>query len=47
VRFALLDIELAIWRRVLPADTTLDQRHEAIRAAFGWWRKLPCPTDQT
>jgi len=38
VKIALLDIEPAIWRRVLvPADTTLDQLHEVIQAAFGWW----------
>jgi hypothetical protein len=38
VRIALLDIEPAIWRRVLvPADTTLDQLHEVIQAVFGWW----------
>jgi hypothetical protein len=38
VKIALLDIEPAIWRRVLvPADTTLEQLHETIQAAFGWW----------
>jgi hypothetical protein len=38
VRIALLGIEPALWRRVLvPADTTLDQLHEVIQAAFGWW----------
>ena len=38
VKIALLDIEPAIWRRVLvPAETTLDQLHEVIQAAFGWW----------
>jgi hypothetical protein len=38
VRVAILDIEPAIWRRVLvPADTTLDQLHEVIQAVFGWW----------
>ena len=37
VKIALLDIEPAIWRRVLAtADTTLDQLHEVIQAAFGW-----------
>lgn len=38
VKIALLDIEPAIWRRVLvPAEMTLDQLHEVIQAAFGWW----------
>ena len=38
VKIALLDIEPAIWRRVLvPGETTLDQLHEVIQAAFGWW----------
>src|SRR5664279_2804881 len=38
IRVALLDIEPAIWRRVLAlAETTLDQLHEVIQAAFGWW----------
>jgi len=38
VKVALLDIEPAIWRRILvPADTTLDQFHDVIQAAFGWW----------
>ncbi len=38
VKITLLDIEPAIWRRVLvPADTALDQLHEVIQAAFGWW----------
>jgi hypothetical protein len=38
VKIALLDIEPSIWRRVLvPAETTLDQLHEVIQAAFGWW----------
>lgn len=38
VKITLLDIEPAIWRRVLvSADTTLEQLHEVIQAAFGWW----------
>ena len=38
VKIALLDIEPAIWRRVLaPAETTLEQLHEVIQAASGWW----------
>lgn len=38
VKITLLGIEPAIWRRVLvPANTTLDQFHEVIQAAFGWW----------
>jgi len=38
VKVAILDIEPAIWRRVLlPADTTLAQLHDVIQAVFGWW----------
>jgi hypothetical protein len=38
VKITMLDIEPAIWRRVLvPADTPLDQFHQVIQAAFGWW----------
>ena len=37
VKIVLLDIEPAIWRRVLvPADTTLDRLHDLSQAAFGW-----------
>ncbi|MBN9519479.1 plasmid pRiA4b ORF-3 family protein [bacterium] len=35
-KIKLLDIEPAIWRRVLVPDCTLDVLHEYIQAAFGW-----------
>jgi hypothetical protein len=38
VKIAILDIEPAIWRRVLlPADTTLYDLHDVMQAVFGWW----------
>ncbi|HJX53159.1 MAG TPA: plasmid pRiA4b ORF-3 family protein [Polyangia bacterium] len=38
LKITIVDIEPAIWRRVLvPAETTLDQLHKTIQAVFGWW----------
>jgi hypothetical protein len=38
VKITIIDIEPAVWRRVLlPADTTLAEFHEVIQGAFGWW----------
>ena len=38
LKITIIDIEPAIWRRVLvPAETTLDQLHKTIQAVFGWW----------
>jgi hypothetical protein len=38
LKITIIDIEPAIWRRVLvPAGTTLDQFHKIIQAVFGWW----------
>jgi hypothetical protein len=36
-KVTLLDIKLAIWRRVRVPDCTLADLHGYIQAAFGWW----------
>lgn len=37
-KISLLDITPPIWRRVhVDGSTTLDQFHEIVQAAFGWW----------
>jgi hypothetical protein len=38
IKVTLLDTKPPIWRRILVAGaSTLDQLHESIQAAFGWW----------
>ena len=38
LKITLLDTKPPIWRRVLvDGRSTLDQLHEVIQAAFGWW----------
>jgi hypothetical protein len=38
LKITLLDTRPAIWRRVLVgANSTLDEVHDVIQAAFGWW----------
>jgi hypothetical protein len=38
LKVTLLDTKPPIWRRVLvDGSSTLDQVHEVIQAAFGWW----------
>ncbi|MGH9110989.1 MAG: plasmid pRiA4b ORF-3 family protein [Acidimicrobiales bacterium] len=38
LKVTLLDSKPAIWRRILvDGDQSLDQLHEVIQAAFGWW----------
>lgn len=38
LKVTLLNIKPPVWRRVLvDARSTLDQVHEVIQAAFGWW----------
>ena len=38
VKVTIIDIEPAVWRRVVvPAETTLAKFHQVIQATFGWW----------
>lgn len=38
LKVTLLDTKPLIWRRILvDGASTLDQLHEVIQAAFGWW----------
>jgi hypothetical protein len=38
LKATILETQPPVWRRVLvPEDTTLDQVHSILQAAFGWW----------
>jgi hypothetical protein len=40
LKITLLDTKPPVWRRVLvDGSTTLDNLHEVIQAAFGWWNR--------